>query len=683
MKQRLFLFKILILLIIFNIIFIACDNENGLSNNEKNNNGIKGVLAVNNLPSGANYAVGVYNHSEVINDLMEWTSIASQIIAVGADKASNSITLYTANTSNVFDQSGVFMVALFTSDFPISVFYKTGVNFNNGNAEIDYNTMVDFSGNNPCEVNSSGKLIINNFPLETSLAITVYDYDKEVICLMDITSLQAETLTKTLATSLGLAASSPVNLQSFSTASINTFNKTGIYLVLLTKLGTLEVFYADMVSFNNGNAELDFDMLGLISDLPLMPGGTGEPISNIDYISDYLAKQKGGTEPDRAINLVIESIPLSADNWSAILDAINTADKFVNLDLFGCTASDNGGCLNTDGTFDPLSTVQTGKNKIISIILPYAAAAIIQSYFPAFQYFNNLRSVNAVNVSDIGGGAFAGLGNLSSVNFPNIAAIGSEAFARCVNLSSITIPASILLADNPFYGCVSLSSFILTDIGDLSAMEGGKILVRNNTELVAYPSAKGNITITNVIIKIGNSAFAGCSGLINIIMPNSIEIIGDNAFSGNMSYGVEMNLTVIEIPNNVISIGSGAFARNKIISLVIPNNVAFLGSSAFWDNPLTSLTISNQITEINNHTFYGCKLTSLIIPNNVKSIGYWAFYPSFETLVDITIGENVSLGTTYETSLPNEFVDAYNTTYEKTAGTYTRSNISSTIWIKK
>ena len=691
---------IVALTLIFGLALIGCGDSDDNGNGNENGNGGNGnggnndltTLTVHNLPADGSWTAYIFTPG---TDLSTFEKITESL----DNKYFKAVGLISSDVFNDFiivgwdgtyaagawTGSGNMPVVLFNINSTIDTWnhgYRLAtVNFSNGYGTVNFSSFTAVVRGGGDDNNIKGKLIINNFPSECSLAITVYNSSEEIASIADITEILSQGLLKTIAASAGLSISSPVSLMKISNP-LNVFDVTGSFLVLLAETGTLNTYYADMVLFTNGCAEIDFDKLGLISDLPLISGGTGEPISTIDYISDYLAKQKGGRDPDKAINLVLESIPLSTDNWFAILDAINTADKFVNLDLFDCIGSDNGygECLDAyNGAFDPQNTREEGKNKIISIILPSAATKIMYAYFPAFQYFINLRSISAPNVSDIGGNVFAGLGNLISVSFPNVTSIGSEAFARCTSLSSITIPASITLVDNPFYGCVSLSSFILTDSGNLSTIESGKILVRNDTELAAYPSAKGNITIPNYITKIGNGAFAGCSGLINVIIPNSVENIGDKAFSGNMSYGADMNITAIEIPSSVKSIGNGAFDGNKITSLVIPNSVVSLGNSAFRENPLASLTISDQITEIRNHTFYGCILTSLVIPNNVKSIGFAAFYPSSE-LINITIGENVSFD---NPAFPEGFVDAYNTTYGKTAGTYTRPNTNSTTWTKK
>ncbi len=80
---------------------------------------------------------------------------------------------------------------------------------------------------------------------------------------------------------------------------------------------------------------------------------------------------------------------------------------------------------------------------------------------------------------------------------------------------------------------------------------------------------------------------------------------------------------------SVTSIGEGAFAYcSSLTSVTIPNSVTSIGEYAFRDcSGLTSVTIPNSVTSIGIWAFYGCSgLTSVTIPNSVTSIGNQAFY---------------------------------------------------------
>ena len=94
-------------------------------------------------------------------------------------------------------------------------------------------------------------------------------------------------------------------------------------------------------------------------------------------------------------------------------------------------------------------------------------------------------------------------------------------------------------------------------------------------ESVVYNGVTYSVTAIYGIYN-NNGAFASCSGLTSVIIPNSVTSIGSYSFSGCIG------LTSITIPNSVTSIGSYAFSGcSGLISITIPSSVTSIGSSAF------------------------------------------------------------------------------------------------------
>ena len=85
------------------------------------------------------------------------------------------------------------------------------------------------------------------------------------------------------------------------------------------------------------------------------------------------------------------------------------------------------------------------------------------------------------------------------------------------------------------------------------------------------------VTIPSGVTSIGNQAFQGCRGLINMIIPNSVTSIGVGAFIGCAS------LTSINIPSGVTSIGSQAFNSCSSLTTITveAETPPTLGSGAF------------------------------------------------------------------------------------------------------
>ncbi len=215
-------------------------------------------------------------------------------------------------------------------------------------------------------------------------------------------------------------------------------------------------------------------------------------------------------------------------------------------------------------------------------------------------------------------------------------------------------------------------NFVLDiDLGELKPTttkytidETAKTLKINSDATGVVVIGKGNSTATNLqlssesknishvycfddcgINSIGEYAFIACTGLTEIIIPESVNSIGNNAFS------VCRGLTEITIPESVNSIGNNAFAAcSGLTEIIIPESVNSIGNNAFVTcTGLEQITVkegntvyhseNNCIIEtIANTLLVGCK--NSVIPESVNSIGERAF-SGCSGLTEITIPESV------------------------------------------
>lgn len=262
-------------------------------------------------------------------------------------------------------------------------------------------------------------------------------------------------------------------------------------------------------------------------------------------------------------------------------------------------------------------------------------------------------------LTSIGNYAFDDCSSLTSIAIPNsVTSIGSYAFDYCSGLTSMTIPSSMTSIDDyAFYGCTSLTSvtieattppltgkavfdntkncpifvpsssvnayktawsnyalriyampIIYTASAKLAeTTSGGSDGLHTNafnTNIIShtFENGVGTIIFNGDVTSIGDSAFAGCSGLTSITIPNSVTSIGDAAFNGCSG------LTSISIPNSVTSIGRSAFPFcSSLTSITIPNGVTSIGYFSFYScSSLTSVTIPSSVTNIGNYAFNGC-----------------------------------------------------------------------------
>ena len=125
---------------------------------------------------------------------------------------------------------------------------------------------------------------------------------------------------------------------------------------------------------------------------------------------------------------------------------------------------------------------------------------------------------------------------------------------------------------------------------------------------------------TEIICK---EAFLSCENLASIIIPPSVNTLGEGAFSRCS------RLTSVTIPEHVTTIGKDAFFRCvSLTSINMPESVTNIGEGAFWGcESLTSITIPESVTSIGSGTVNGCSgLTSLTLPDGITSIGEYAFF---------------------------------------------------------
>lgn len=330
------------------------------------------------------------------------------------------------------------------------------------------------------------------------------------------------------------------------------------------------------------------------------------------------------------LNTTINKLGLSEDN---ILFPIFTTSIFgSNEDPYNITKLTSIELPDTitfmaNGTFYSCTGLQ-------HVTLPKGLININPSVFYSCTALQDINIPDSI--TSIGKWAFQNCSSLTSITIPNsVTSIGEEAFDGCSSLTSITIPNSITnIGDGAFSGCTSLTSIII-GAGIQSEYPGNwgdggvngwfyncpnieTIVVDNNNPI--YDSRDN----CNALIETStNALLLGCG---NTTIPNSVEIIKDNAFKGCK------NLNTIEISEGIKTIYSNAFNECSSLKTVIwkTNNYVTNDysstSSPFRFCSLTSFIIGKNIINIPQGICYNQKkLSQVHIPEGVLSIGDNAF----------------------------------------------------------
>lgn len=116
--------------------------------------------------------------------------------------------------------------------------------------------------------------------------------------------------------------------------------------------------------------------------------------------------------------------------------------------------------------------------------------------------------------------------------------------------------------------------------------------------LIKYRGKKSNVIVPDGIVEIGDSAFKESMTVGSITLPNSVKIIGEEAFKSCV------RLWQINLPEGLTTIKDRAFNYvTTIKSITFPSSLKHIGKEAFSFNGFYEITIPSSIKELKSKTF--------------------------------------------------------------------------------
>ncbi len=144
---------------------------------------------------------------------------------------------------------------------------------------------------------------------------------------------------------------------------------------------------------------------------------------------------------------------------------------------------------------------------------------------------------------------------------------------------------------------------------------------------IADGAFAGNATLREIsfpdsITVIGGEAFRSCEALKRVTLPSSLELIGQYAFAECPA------LTRVTFTPGMDGIGYSAFANcTSLMSINLPSSVTRIGAYAFDGcSSLASVQLSRGLESIAEGAFAGCTaLEQVDLPDTLVSLGFYAF----------------------------------------------------------
>jgi hypothetical protein len=217
----------------------------------------------------------------------------------------------------------------------------------------------------------------------------------------------------------------------------------------------------------------------------------------------------------------------------------------------------------------------------------------------------------------------------------------------------------------------------------LAASAVTSVVIPDSVKYIDNQAFKNNNRLTNIVfgsglIEIGSQAFQNANKLTSLNLPDSLTFIGIDAFRDTVK------LTGVTFGNNLNNIGSGAFQRSDLRNVVVPGSIEAIGDEAFMNNPNLTTFRFNQPDwskpyipqlEIGSNVFLAAEveaptnLTTLWLPSNLvfwgddvlppnspetnlKHVYYCGPYESEES----SIGINIFDGDQYNVECPADLI---------------------------
>jgi len=316
--------------------------------------------------------------------------------------------------------------------------------------------------------------------------------------------------------------------------------------------------------------------------------------------------------PDINNDIDLSDIFFNIDNVNENIDPNYFANnKITRIDILGVNSSSIKAVEDIVDTI--IDTVYLREDSKLEKALPSNIKTVVVNY--AYEIQNNFLVQQGL------------IENFILTTNEEIILVKSDSFINLTEVTNFIPSKNIYFSDpareldedillNPDYYCCNNEQLPTID----------KLVIEDELKIIGkcqYLNMKCNeVVLPDTLIEV---KLYGLSIYTNtMILPNSLEIIGDRAFTYTYIKESELNL-----PINVKYIGYEAFSYCSGISgeLVLPESLEYLGERAFyWCDKLSKVVDNSKIKTISSEAFSNCWiLTNYVFNNVLERIEYAAF----------------------------------------------------------
>ena len=247
-----------------------------------------------------------------------------------------------------------------------------------------------------------------------------------------------------------------------------------------------------------------------------------------------------------------------------------------------------------------------------------------------YNAFDHCTALEQVTVSEFDTSIGAEI--LEPNSSESVPSVKTGAFSDCTALTSVTLPDSIEIIENgAFYGCTVLASIVLPEslqsIGDsafksctsLMAITLPKSLTSIGKEVFAECTSLESIVLPDAVVSLPIHAFEKCTALKSVVLPRSLTEINLGAFSECTSLKT-INLSNSNLLTNIVN--SAFYKCTSLEAITLPDSLTHIGDYAFGKcTALTTVTLPrNPNCDIETEAFGNCSIRTLIAPTGCGNV---------------------------------------------------------------